>query len=547
MTTRTQFFFEMKSSKIVLNRFALAITILSAHSMATAQVVSEVTNNGQSRMDTQVFELENLVDSLQSALDLTPLDIVPETRSGSRAIARLDRRALEATLEEMFEVLGIEGPLPSRLTARNILAVMNTIELAAAETPPTVQTLDADNTESTSTTLHGAITKDGRKPLLYWGFKFGSDSTLSDSIRVPFGDYQGFLDTSAVDTGVVAYQKTGLNPSTTHYFSAWGENENGIAHGDTLSVLTKVGAITKSAVDMTDSSATILARFEFGDVQPSAVGLKWGPSSDLTDATDSLFILTSDSTIAWALTDLEKDSTYHFVAHATNTAGTQFGDTLSFMAISDACLGETSVTYYGHAYPIIGIGGQCWFAENLRNENYLNGDGIMRVPEDIGWEANQTTTTGTRSIYHEPDEDDIDFLALYGRLYNWYAVMDSRGLCPAGWHIPSDEEWTTLFTTLGGVDDAGAALTSSSADDPAWSGTNSSGFSGLPGGRNYADFEGGSEENGDSEGYWGYFWSTTEDPSRPTTHSLSPGISPTRVEPNDHFKIYGLSVRCLKD
>jgi uncharacterized protein (TIGR02145 family) len=367
---------------------------------------------------------------------------------------------------------------------------------------------------------------------------------------VPFGDYQGFLDTSAVDTGVVAYQKTGLNPSTTHFFSAWGENENGIAHGDTLSVLTKVGAITKSAVDMTDSSATILARFEFGDVQPSAVGLKWGQSSDLTDATDSLFTLSSDSTITWALTDLEKDSTYHFVAHATNAAGTQFGDTLSFMAISDACLGETSVTYSGHAYPIIGIGGQCWFAENLRTENYSNGEGIPRVPEDMGWEENQTTTTGVRSIYHDPDEEDIDFFALYGHLYNWYAAMDSRGLCPAGWHIPSYEEWTTLFTTVGGLANAGPALSSSPTDTPPWEGegTNSSGFSALPGGRNSAEIpEGYYGINGSGEGSWGYYWSTTEDPSQPTTHVLSPGIAHYLAQDNEHRKNYGLSVRCLKD
>jgi hypothetical protein len=123
-----------------------------------------------------------------------------------------------------------------------------------------------------------------------------------------------------------------------------------------------------------------------------------------------------------------------------------------------------SLAYQGYLYETVLIGEQCWFAENLRSENYENGDAIPSGLSDSEW-AN--TSSGAVAVYGEgnstcddtsPDGDGCDeawSLSEYGRLYNWYAVDDARGLCPSGWQVPTDGEWTVLTDHLGGFNSAG--------------------------------------------------------------------------------------------
>jgi uncharacterized protein (TIGR02145 family) len=160
------------------------------------------------------------------------------------------------------------------------------------------------------------------------------------------------------------------------------------------------------------------------------------------------------------------------------------------------------VGYQGYDYATVLIGEQCWFAENLRSENYENGDAIPAGLGDSEWD---NTSSGAVAVYGEgssecydnsPDGDACDetwSLSEYGRLYNWYAVDDGRGLCPSGWHVPTDGEWMTLEMALGmseaEANDTGFRGTDQGTQmktDYGWfdggNGTNSSGFSGLPGG-----------------------------------------------------------------
>jgi uncharacterized protein (TIGR02145 family) len=128
-------------------------------------------------------------------------------------------------------------------------------------------------------------------------------------------------------------------------------------------------------------------------------------------------------------------------------------------------------------------------------------------------------------------------LATYGRLYNWYAVNDSRGLCPSGFHVPSDGEWTVLENALGGSAVAGTALKAAS---PAWDGTNSSGFSALPGGRCHPD-----DGSFDYQGYAGYWWSSSPSGSSAWFRALGSGNSYV-------YRYYsstrnGFYVRCVRD
>ena len=95
-----------------------------------------------------------------------------------------------------------------------------------------------------------------------------------------------------------------------------------------------------------------------------------------------------------------------------------------------------------YAYSVVEIGDQCWFAENLRTTVYADGSAIPEETDDAAWTG---LSTGARCDY----DNDASNALTYGRLYNWYAVNNGSGLCPSGWHVPTDGEWTALETYLG--------------------------------------------------------------------------------------------------
>jgi uncharacterized protein (TIGR02145 family) len=210
------------------------------------------------------------------------------------------------------------------------------------------------------------------------------------------------------------------------------------------------------------------------------------------------------------------------------------------------CGGASTVTFDGHTYNLVGIGSQCWFKENLRSDNYRNGDAIPGNLNDGEWTS---TTSGAQTVYGEGSSavcdgssDETANLATYGRLYNWYAVNDARGLCPTGFHVPTDGEWTVLENFLGGSSVAGAKMKSSSSDTPPWNGTNSSGFSALPGGgRN--DYDG----DVNFEGLSGYWWSSSASGADYVWfRGLASAIG--YVNRDDYYRRrYGFSVRCVRD
>jgi uncharacterized protein (TIGR02145 family) len=189
----------------------------------------------------------------------------------------------------------------------------------------------------------------------------------------------------------------------------------------------------------------------------------------------------------------------------------------------------------------VAIGTQCWFAENLRSDNYRNGDAIPGNLTDAQWTS---TSSGAQTVYgegsstvYQGSSDEVANLATYGRLYNWYAVNDSRGLCPSGFHVPSDGEWTVLENALGGSAVAGTALKAAS---PAWDGTNSSGFSALPGGAR--GYDGGYFY---FQGYDGGWWSSSPSGTNAWWRNLLSGHS--NVLRNDYYPRNGFSVRCVRD
>jgi len=189
---------------------------------------------------------------------------------------------------------------------------------------------------------------------------------------------------------------------------------------------------------------------------------------------------------------------------------------------------------YNH-YSTVQIGTQVWMAENLKVSKYRNGDTILTGLSNSEWE---TATTGAYAIYNNDSANNLT----HGKLYNWYAVAELRGLCPTGWHVPSAAEWTSLENFLGGPSVAGGKMKAVSSlwNSPNTGATNESGFSGLPGG--HRNLNG----NYNHIGNYGNWWSSTE---------LSPEVAEGRVLLHDYgwsqwdsgYVRHGFSVRCLKD
>lgn len=193
----------------------------------------------------------------------------------------------------------------------------------------------------------------------------------------------------------------------------------------------------------------------------------------------------------------------------------------------------------GNVYQTVIIGTQVWMMENLRGTHYRNGDPIPIVTDNTEWADLGTGETGGSCAY----DNDVNNVATYGRLYNWYAVIDSRNIAPVGWHIPSEAEWQTLADYLGGDAVAGGKMKEVGLthwDSPNTGATNESGFSGLPGG------------NRDDDGTYGnmgshaWFWSSTEyDGYYKWNRSLYWNNS--GATPSLGTKRQGISVRCVQD
>jgi uncharacterized protein (TIGR02145 family) len=189
------------------------------------------------------------------------------------------------------------------------------------------------------------------------------------------------------------------------------------------------------------------------------------------------------------------------------------------------------------------IGNQIWSTKNLSVDRYRNGDIIPQVTNDYQWGI---LTTGAWCWYKN---DSANYAATYGRLYNWYAVTDPRGLAPLGWHIPTYDESITLATALGGYGVAGGTMKTLfvwGAPNPG--ATNRSGIAALPGGERSTGVDGykGLFLKNGTEGLW---WTSTgyDPPLTSIAWYRSLSYISTGFGWGGNFKYHGLSVRCIKD
>lgn len=189
----------------------------------------------------------------------------------------------------------------------------------------------------------------------------------------------------------------------------------------------------------------------------------------------------------------------------------------------------------GNIYKTITIGTQVWMAEDLKVTKYRNGDTIPNVTDNNQW---NNLKSGAYCDY----DNDVNNASVYGRIYNWYAVIDKRNIAPSGWHVPHDDEWQILIDYLGGNEIAGGKM--KETDTIHWKSqntgaTNKSGFSALPGGFRYYDGE------FKYIGELSIWWSRTYHKYSVLTHLLS-YTNPTIGRYLKDVE-YGLYIRCVKD
>lgn len=270
-----------------------------------------------------------------------------------------------------------------------------------------------------------------------------------------------------------------------------------------------------------------------GGADVTARGVCWSAGASPTTSNETTEDGTGTGSFTSTLTGLSAGTKYYIRAYATNSAGTGYGAVDSFSTTGTV---GTVTDIDGNVYATVKIGNQWWMAENLRVTHYRNGDEIPVVTVNDTW---WTLAYGACCSY----DNSVDNLAVYGRLYNWRAVSDARGLAPEGWHVAADWEWSTLVDYLGGMGVAGGEMKETGTGHwltPNEGATNSAGFNALPGGgRGYMGYFVGLQANA-------WFWSSTEySSSRAYLRELSAYYA--NIYRLDHAKDYGYSVRCVKD
>lgn len=301
-------------------------------------------------------------------------------------------------------------------------------------------------------------------------------------------------------------------------------------------------AVTSTNINTASSGGNIITD---GGNSITAKGVVWSTNANPTISLATKTIDgTGTNTFNSNITGLVAGTTYYVRAYATTNAGTAYGNEIIFNfqpVVPDVD---------GNVYPFVTIGTQTWMSENLRTTKYReDGSSIPVVSSNTQWSNNGRNETMLPMMCWFNNDSASYTFNKFGALYNWYAINPAtngnKNVCPSGWHIPSDAEWTTLTTYLGGQIIAGGKMKSTGIvywQSPNTDATNSSGFSGLPGG--YRNFNGGF----DNAGFRGHWWSAsvnlgvgTESWDRVLTYSDGLANRFSTIPYN------GYSIRCIKD
>jgi uncharacterized protein (TIGR02145 family) len=286
---------------------------------------------------------------------------------------------------------------------------------------------------------------------------------------------------------------------------------------------------TRQITDITQTTAvsggTVV---DDGDSPVTSRGICWSTNTQPTIADNTTNDGSGIGRFESNLTGLTENTIYYVRSYAVNSVGTGYGYEVSFVSGQLTDIDD-------NVYRVVKIGTQFWTGENLKTTKYNDGSPIPLVTDQTEWD--NLTTPGY--CWYNNDEANKN---VYGALYNWYTV-NTGNLCPTGWHVPTDEENTTLITFAGGESVAGGKLKEKGTThwlDPNSQGTDDFGFTALP-----AGFRG----NGifDLLGYDGGWWTSTELDANTALLRDIWVLSHPAIERYNFSKKLGYSVRCVKD
>jgi uncharacterized protein (TIGR02145 family) len=393
----------------------------------------------------------------------------------------------------------------------------------------TVTTTAPSAVSTTSATSGGSISSAGGGTISAKGVCWSTSPTPT------------IADAKTTDgTGIATFVSslTPLISGTQYYARAYATNEAGTAYGNEISftttavVLPTVSTTAISAIAATTASSGGDVTDD-GNGNVTARGVCWGtttgPVATGSHTTDG----TGQGTFVSAITGLAPNTLYYVRAYATNSAGTAYGSelTLTTFAATDAD---------GNNYTSIVIGGQTWLLQNLKTTRYSNGDLIgTTTPSDLDITGQLTAK------YQWPAGNDVNNVPTYGRFYTWAAANDSRNICPTGWHVPTDPEWETMKSFLGGEIGTGGKVKEVGTthwSSPNTGATNETGFTAVGGG--YRNFDGNFVSFGVSSPYW----SSTENLIN-TAWGWGQSLSTNNADMgrNGFDKPDGCAVRCIKN
>jgi uncharacterized protein (TIGR02145 family) len=417
---------------------------------------------------------------------------------------------------------------------------------------PVLTTAIVTSITETTAQSGGNIVDDGGAEITERGvcWSASEDPTLSDSHT---NDGSG--------AGEFTSEITGLNPNTNYYVRAYATNISGTAYGENEGFTTAqesgLPILTTNAVSsITQTTAVCGGNItEDGGSEVIARGVCWNTSENPTLLNSHTEDGEGTGSFTSNISGLASGTRYYVRAYATNSTGTSYGNHISF----ETAWGNTQITDYdGNSYSTVQIGQQIWMAENLKTTHYSNGTplvdgtGVTEISGDY--------TTKYWFVY----DDNPDNKSTYGLLYTWAAAVNGtsgsaanpsgvQGVCPTGWHIPSDEEWMQLEIFIGmdeieagnegwrGTDEGGKLKETgyTNWNSPNTGATNKSGFTALGSGQRtntnlFTNMKIGAN-----------FWSAADNDNQAWTRLLLYDVS--TIYRNDYAKNFGMSVRCVKD
>ncbi|HBE40763.1 MAG TPA: hypothetical protein DDW27_06085 [Bacteroidales bacterium] len=415
----------------------------------------------------------------------------------------------------------------------SLITVAVSFQSCKKATEPTLTTAGVTGITLNSAVSGGTITSDGGEEILEKGVCWSTSQspTITDPKTM-----------DGIGSGNFSSNLVGLAEGTPYYVRAYATNSVGTGYGNEVTFTTNqiTGAVvtTTAVASVTSTSAESGGNVtDAGGGVITARGVCWSTSQNPTIADNKTTNGTTTGIYTSTLTGLSSGVTYFYRAYATNSSGTTYGQQLQFI---------TPVTdIEGNIYKTVAIGTQVWMAENLKTTKYNDDSAIPIVTANADWIALTT------AAYCWAQNNETTYKPLYGAIYNWYAVETAK-LCPTGWHVPTDAEFSTMEVSLGmtqaeasGTDwrgtDQGKEMKSTTGWSTGQNGTNTSGFTALPAGyRSYL--------TGVSEGIGliTYFWTATATNVDIGVYRRLDGDN-DKVFRNGTFKRAGKYVRCVKN